>query len=93
MAADGTASEAAGRVVVICLPLPNLSALIHPFSGFISRSASHRGLRQKERKKEKKIYLAFPHSFSLMQSLLCTLYGLLVVNGQFPLLSISLSLP
>lgn len=58
MAAHGAASEAAGRVVVMCLPLPNLSALIHPFSGLISRSASHGGLRQKERKK--KILFSLP---------------------------------
>lgn len=88
MATHGTASEAAGRVVVMCLPLPNLSALIHSLGLFLALLLTGGFARKK-----KKIYLAFPHSFSLMQSLLCTLLGLLIVNRQFPLLSVSLSLP
>lgn len=36
MAAHGTASEAASRVVVMCLPLPNLSALMHSLGLFFA---------------------------------------------------------
>lgn len=55
MATHGTASEAAGRVVVMCLPLPNLSAFIHSLGLFLARLLTGGFAREK-----KKILFSLP---------------------------------
>lgn len=54
MAAHGTASEAASRVVVMCLPLPNLSALIHSLGLFLTLLLTGGFARKNNNKKKKK---------------------------------------